>query len=37
MEWSYKRFGETAALLYDALIKQAIQDISQDPERRGTK
>jgi toxin ParE1/3/4 len=37
MEWSLKEFGERAALRYDALIKQALRDIGEDPERPGSK
>ena len=37
MEWSVKEFGERAALRYDALIKQALRDIGEDPERAGSK
>lgn len=37
MEWSIQKFGERAALRYDALIKQALKDIGEDPERPGSK
>ena len=36
MEWSVKEFGDRAALRYDALIKQALRDIEEDPERPGS-
>ena len=36
MEWTVKKFGERAAIRYDALIKQALKDISADPERPGS-
>lgn len=37
MERSSQEFGERAALRYDALIKQALKDIGEDPERPGSK
>jgi toxin ParE1/3/4 len=37
MAWSVKEFGERAALRYDALIKQALKDIGEDPGRPGSK
>ena len=37
MEWTVKEFGDQAALRYDALIKQALRDIAEDPERLGSK
>ena len=35
--WSEQKFGETAAVRYKALIKQAVRDVSNDPERPGSK
>jgi len=35
LEWTAKEFGELAALRYDALLKQALRDISEVPERPG--
>lgn len=37
MEWSVKEFGNRTALRYDALIKQALKEIGEDPERPGSK
>ena len=37
MAWSEREFGERAALRYDALIKQALKDIGDDPECPGSK
>ena len=37
MEWTVEEFGVRAALRYDALIKQALKDIGDDPERPGSK
>lgn len=36
MEWSAEQFGARAALRYDALITQALKDLSADPERPGS-
>lgn len=36
LEWTAKEFGELAALRYDALLKQALRDISEVPERPGS-
>lgn len=37
MEWTVKKFGERAAIRYDALLKQALKDIGTDPERQGSR
>jgi len=37
LRWSERKFGETAAARYRALIKQAVRDIGADPERPGSK
>ncbi len=37
MVWSVREFGQQAALRYDALIRQALKDIAEDPERPGSK
>jgi len=37
LKWSMKEFGERAALRYDALIKQALKDIGEDPDRLGSR
>lgn len=37
MVWSFREFGERAALRYDALLKQALLDIGEDPQRPGSK
>ncbi len=37
MVWSVTEFGERAALRYDALIKQALKDIGENPDRPGSK
>jgi toxin ParE1/3/4 len=37
MEWTVKKFGGRAAIRYDALIKQALKDIGEDPDRPGSK
>jgi plasmid stabilization system protein ParE len=36
LKWSRKEFGDTAAERYKALIKQALRDIGDDPERPGS-
>ena len=36
LNWSRKEFGETAAVRYRELIKQALRDIGADPERPGS-
>ena len=36
MEWSAQEFGARAALRYDALVMQALKDLSADPERPGS-
>jgi plasmid stabilization system protein ParE len=36
LNWSRKEFGEAAAERYQALIKQALNDIGADPERPGS-
>jgi toxin ParE1/3/4 len=35
--WSNERFGERAAIRYRELIRQALHDIADDPERPGSK
>lgn len=37
LNWSRKEFGEAAALRYQVLIVQALQDIGDDPERPSSK
>ena len=37
MEWSRKHFGRAAAERYDALLTQAMDDISENPIRPGAK
>ena len=37
LKWTLATFGERAALRYRELLKQALQDISVDPERPGSK
>lgn len=37
MDRSSEEFGERAALRYDALIKQALRDVRDNPERPGSK
>ncbi len=37
LTWSMKEFGERAALCYDALIKQALKDIGENPDRPGSR
>jgi toxin ParE1/3/4 len=37
LRWSAQNFGESAAKRYGALIKQAIRDIGESPERPGSK
>ena len=37
LNWSRKEFGEAAALRYQVLIVQALQDIGDDLERPGSK
>jgi toxin ParE1/3/4 len=37
MVWSLREFGERAALRSDTLIRQALKDIAEDPERPGSK
>jgi toxin ParE1/3/4 len=36
LNWSRKEFGGAAALRYKALIKQALRDIGDNPERPGS-
>jgi toxin ParE1/3/4 len=36
-EWSSKKFGEAAALRYQALVGQALRDLQADPIRPGSK
>ena len=37
LRWSEWKFGEAAAARYRALIKQAVRDVGDDPERPGSK
>jgi len=37
LRWSERKFGETAAARYRALIKQAVRDVGEDPKRPGSK
>lgn len=37
LTWSEQKFGQTAAARYKALIKQAVRDVSNDPERPGSQ
>lgn len=37
LNWSRREFGEAAVARYKALIKQALLDIGNDPERPGSK
>lgn len=37
LNWSRREFGESAVARYKALIKQALRDIGNDPERAGSK
>ncbi len=36
LEWSRNEFGESAALRYDALLRQALIDLRDNPERLGS-
>ena len=37
LRWSEKKFGENAALRYEALLVQALKDVGTDPERPGVQ
>jgi len=37
VRWSWASFGEAAALRYEALAKQALDDIKADPDRVGAQ
>lgn len=37
VRWSFREFGEAAALRYEVLILQALCDIGEEPERQGSK
>jgi toxin ParE1/3/4 len=37
LRWSERKFGKAAQARYRALIKQAVRDIAEDPERPGSK
>ncbi len=37
LRWGQQKFGETAAARYKALIKQAVRDVGDDPNRPGSK
>ena len=37
LRWSERKFGEATAARYRALIKQAVRDVGDDPERPGSK
>lgn len=37
LRWSEQKFGAAAAARYRSLIKQAVRDVSDDPERPGSK
>ena len=37
LKWSRREFGNAAAQRYDALIKQALRDIGEDPELPGSQ
>jgi toxin ParE1/3/4 len=37
LRWSEQEFGETAAARYRALIKQAVRDVGEDPQRPGSQ
>jgi toxin ParE1/3/4 len=36
LEWSHVQFGEQGRLRYEALLAQAIKDVTEDPERAGS-
>lgn len=37
IQWSLRKFGESAALRYEALMLQAFQDLAANPMRPGSK
>jgi toxin ParE1/3/4 len=37
LNWSRKEFGEAAVARYKALLKQAVRDIADDPQRPGSR
>jgi len=37
LQWSEEKFGQSVAVRYRALLKQALRDVQADPERPGSK